>query len=67
MEPNVSRGPESLLETGEAVALPRSPSGTRLAIQAAEARKRRMANLLVICCSVVAIAVIGIVYALVTN
>jgi hypothetical protein len=67
METNVSRAPESLVDTGEAMPLPRSPSGRRLALEANEARKRRMANILVICSSVVAIAVIGIAYALVAN
>jgi hypothetical protein len=67
METNVSTRSESLMDTGEAVPLPRSPSGRRLALQADTARKRRMANLLVICSSVVAIAVIGIAYALVAN
>jgi hypothetical protein len=67
METNVSRAPESLVDSGEAMPLPRSPSGRRLALAAAEARKRRMANILVICSSVVAIAVIGIAYAIVAN
>lgn len=67
METNVSRRPESLTDSGEAMPLPRSPSGRRLALEANAARKRRMANVLVICSSVVAIAVIGIAYALVAN
>lgn len=69
MDTNVSKGPESLLDTGEAMPLPRSPSGSRLALQStqAQARKRRMANLLVICSSLVAIAVIGIAYALIAG
>lgn len=63
MDAESTKGPESLTETGEAVPLPRSPSGSRRTVEA-EARKRRRASLMVITSSVVAIAVIGIAYAL---
>jgi len=63
MEAQTSKGPESLVETGEAMPLPRSPSGSRHTVEV-EQRRRRRTNLKFIVASVAAIAIIGIAYAL---
>jgi len=63
METHTSKGPESLVETGEAMPLPRSPSGSRHTVEA-EQRRRRQTNLRVIVSSVAALAAAGIAYAL---
>ena len=58
---------ESLFETGEAVPLRRSPSARRTSLRAEARRRRFMANVAVVCSSVVAVAVVGICYALLSQ
>jgi F420-0:gamma-glutamyl ligase-like protein len=64
MEAASPKAPESLVETGEAMPLPRSPSGSRSSIRAEARRRRVKANVVVVASSAAALAVVGICYAL---
>jgi hypothetical protein len=68
METESLRAPqrESLLDTGEAMPLPRS-TARRQSVRAEAKRRRRMANIMFVCSSAVAIAVIGLCYALLSQ
>ena len=56
--------PESLRDTGEAMPLPRVPSGPHASVRGDARRRRVMTKVLVACSSAVALAVVGICYAL---
>jgi hypothetical protein len=69
MESASDKAPVSLVEAGseagEASPLPRTPTGSR---PSAEAQRRRVTSkIVVVCSSVVAIAVVGICYALLSQ
>jgi hypothetical protein len=65
MEPESLRtsNNQSLVDTGEALPLPRRPSRSQ-SLHLEARRRRAMAKVMVVCSSVVAIAVVGICYAL---
>lgn len=67
MENDLRKEPrrESLVETGEAIMpLPRPPSGRHQVLRAEAHRRRVTARILVVCSSVVAVAVASLCYAL---
>jgi len=55
---------QSLVDTGEAIPLPRRSSSRNQSLRSEARRRRTLANIMVVCSSVVAIAVVGICYAL---
>jgi hypothetical protein len=56
---------ESLMDTGEAIApLPRPPSGRHQALRIEAQRRKTTAKILVVCSSVVVMAVASLCYAL---
>jgi hypothetical protein len=55
---------QALVDTGEAMPLPRRPSSRNQSLRSEARRRRTLANIMVVCSSVVAIAVVGICYAL---
>jgi hypothetical protein len=66
MEMEALRAPQSeaLLDTGEASPLPERPSQRHASLRVEARRRRVMANLFLVCSSVVAVAVLAICYAL---